>query len=101
MLEAFVVIKPGKIGVVTNTYNNPAWLKKCFWGWADQSDQNFTLLVAGDGSGDATRELIERYQRDRGLAFERFWYEDLGFRKCEILNRVIAETDQGYLEWCQ
>jgi len=27
MLEAFVVIKPGKIGVVTITYNNPAWLK--------------------------------------------------------------------------
>ena len=96
-LETFVVHKPNKIGVVITTYNNPAWLEKCFWGWSAQTKQDFTLLIADDGSTEATRELIERYQRDSGLSIEHFWQEDQGFRKCEILNKVIAETDCDYL----
>ena len=80
-LETFVVHKPNKIGVVITTYNNPAWLEKCFWGWAAQTKQDFTLLIADDGSTAATHELIERYQRDSGLSIEHFWHEDEGFRK--------------------
>lgn len=89
--------KPQNIGIVITTYNSPAWLEKCFWGWQNQSFKQFKLLIADDGSTDDTRQLIERYQAESGLTIEHYWHEDKGFRKCEILNKVISETDCDYV----
>ncbi|WP_196157729.1 glycosyltransferase family 2 protein [Reinekea sp. G2M2-21] len=90
-------MKPQKIGIVITTYNNPAWLEKCFWGWQAQTNKNFTLLIADDGSTQETKALIQRYQAQNNLTIKHYWHEDLGFRKCEILNKVIAATDCDYL----
>jgi len=92
-----VSLKPQNIGVVITTYNNPAWLEKCFWGWEAQTHSKFKLLIADDGSTDETKALIKRYQQTSSLTIEHFWHKDEGFRKCEILNKVIAETDCDYL----
>ena len=90
-------MKPQNIGIVVSTYNNPTWLEKCFWGWLAQTYKNFTLLIADDGSTEETKALIERYQTGSGLDIQHFWHEDMGFRKCTILNKVVSETDCDYL----
>lgn len=90
-------MSPERIGVVITTYNAPLWLAKVLAGYEQQSNRDFTTLIADDGSTDATHEVIDHF-RDRGrLRIEHVWQEDEGFRKCRILNRAIARTDCDYL----
>lgn len=84
-----------KVGVVVTTYNSPKWLEKVFWGYLAQTDRAFELIVADDGSGEETRQLVLRYS-DR-LDIRHVWHEDEGFRKTEILNKAIIETECDYL----
>ena len=45
--------------LIISTYNNPAWLQRCLWGYACQDRHDFEVIIADDGSGDETRALIE------------------------------------------
>jgi glycosyltransferase involved in cell wall biosynthesis len=88
---------PEHIGVVITTYNSPLWLAKVLLGYEQQSQHDFTVIIADDGSGDETRAVISRF-RERGiLRLEHVWQEDEGFRKCRILNQAIARTSCDYL----
>ena len=40
-----------KISVIFTTYNSPRWLEKVLWGFANQTDSDFEVIVADDGSG--------------------------------------------------
>ena len=86
-----------KIAVVITTYNNPAWLEKVFWGYAKQTDPNFKLIIADDGSLPATKQLIDHYKQHSVLEIEHVWHEDKGFQKTKILNDVLRTTDCEYL----
>ncbi len=86
-----------KFSVIVSTYNSPKWLEKVFWGYACQSDRNFEIVVADDGSGKETRELIERYCGIDGLDIRHAWHEDDGFRKWEIVNKAIEMAEGEYL----
>jgi len=86
-----------QIGVVITTYNSPDWLEKVFWGYAQQSDSNFELIVADDGSNDETKTLIDRYRAQFAHPILHVWHEDKGFRKTIILNKAIQETQSEYL----
>ena len=85
------------IGVVVTTYNSPAWLEKVLWGYENQTDTNFQLLIADDGSDEPTQKLIETYKKSSTLNIEHIWHKDNGFRKTIILNKVIANTSLPYL----
>ncbi|MAL99569.1 glycosyltransferase family 2 protein [Hydrocarboniclastica marina] len=88
---------PQRIGVVITTYNSPLWLSKVLTGYEAQSDKQFTVIVADDGSTRETGELIGRFQARGQLVIDHVWHEDDGFRKCTILNKAIAGTDCDYL----
>jgi glycosyltransferase involved in cell wall biosynthesis len=90
-------MKPQSVGVVVTTYNQPAWLQKVLLGYEMQSDKYFTLLIADDGSGPETRKVIESFQQKKSMNIQHIWHPDDGFRKCEILNKVIAQTSCDYL----
>ncbi|MCG8648371.1 MAG: glycosyltransferase, partial [Pirellulales bacterium] len=81
--------KPKLISVVLSTYNAPLWLEKSVWGYAEQTLQNFEIIVADDGSDCPTADAIERLRHQTGLTIKHVWHEDRGFRKCAILNRAI------------
>jgi glycosyltransferase involved in cell wall biosynthesis len=49
------------------------------------------------GSGEATREIIEKYRRNLDVPVRQVWQEDRGFRKTRILNKAIMSTDADYL----
>lgn len=86
-----------KFGVVVTTYNSPRWLEKVLWGYEHQTDPDFELIIADDGSGGDTRDLIERYASKGRLNIRHVWHEDDGFRKTVILNKAIQETACDYL----
>ena len=49
-------------------------------GFADQTDDAFELVVADDGSGAATAEVVDRWRASFGDRLSHVWQEDAGFR---------------------
>ena len=85
------------LGIVITTYNSPVWLEKVLWGYEQQNDSDFEVIIADDGSGQETADLIERFKQRGKLNILHVWHEDDGFRKTEILNKAIVKTTSDYL----
>ena len=86
-----------RVAVILATYNQPRWLEKVLWGYVVQTHRDFDVVIADDGSGPETAEVIERLRRESSLRIAHVWHEDRGFRKSEILNRAIIAADADYL----
>jgi glycosyltransferase involved in cell wall biosynthesis len=63
---------------------------------ADQSDADFEIVIADDGSGPATAKVIETWKARIGRRIEHVWHADRGFRAAEIRNRAILATRGVY-----
>jgi glycosyltransferase involved in cell wall biosynthesis len=83
--------------VIVSTYNQPEWLRKVLLGYAVQTRSDFDVIIADDGSGEPTRAVIEQARARFGHRLHHVWQEDLGFRKCEILNRAIVTAAADYI----
>ena len=88
---------PASVSVILSTYNQPRWLEKALWGYAAQRMRDFEVVVADDGSGPETADVIVRMQGHNGLRLVHVWHEDRGFRKTEILNRAVIAARGDYL----
>jgi glycosyltransferase involved in cell wall biosynthesis len=86
-----------KVSVIISTYNSPEWLKKVLWGYECQTYKNFEIIVADDGSGETTRNVIEEFKRSSTLTIVHLWQEDRGFQKSQILNKAIEASSTEYL----
>jgi glycosyltransferase involved in cell wall biosynthesis len=83
--------------VIFTTYNHPKWLEKTLWGFAMQSFRDFEIIVADDGSGQETRDVIESLKPQIDIPIQHIWQEDEGFQKCRILNKAIVASQGEYL----
>ena len=86
-----------KISVIFSTYNSPTWLQKVLWGFDCQSDDNFEIVIADDGSREETQELIEAFSASTKRPVKHVWQPDEGFQKCRILNKAIVAAKGEYL----
>jgi glycosyltransferase involved in cell wall biosynthesis len=86
-----------RVSVIIATYNAPVLLRRVLSGYAMQDCGGFDILVADDGSGPETRDVIERFARELPLPIQHIWHEDAGFRKTIILNRAIEAARGEYL----
>lgn len=86
-----------RLSVIVSTYNKPHFLERVLWGYAVQTDRDFELVVADDGSGPETADLVRRVRAESKMDIVHVWHEDRGFRKTEILNRAIVASRGDYL----
>jgi glycosyltransferase involved in cell wall biosynthesis len=84
------------ISVIVATYNRPDALDAVLRSLAAQSDRNFEIVVADDGSRAETGRLVAAWTRKTGIAIKHVWHEDNGFRLAEIRNRAIRVSAGGY-----
>jgi glycosyltransferase involved in cell wall biosynthesis len=77
------------ISILLATYNWPQALKLCLESLATQTDKNFEIIIADDGSTESTKQVIESFSRSCRTAIKHLWQEDQGFRKTKILNQAI------------
>lgn len=85
-----------RISVIFSTYEQPRWLEKVLWGFETQTFRDFEVLIADDGSGPATREVIERVRREVTYDISHVFQPHEGFGKCRILNKAIAQATGDY-----
>ena len=86
-----------KLSVIISTYNSPEWLEKVLWGYQCQSDSDFEVVIADDGSSGETRDLIAGFKASSDFVIQHVRHEDDGFRKWEIVNRAIEAASGDYL----
>jgi len=86
-----------RIALIITTYNRPDALAAVLEGCLVQTDQNFEVIVADDGSTQDTADLIATYQARAPFAIKHVWQEDAGFRAAAIRNRALAATLADYI----
>lgn len=86
-----------KASVIMSTYNAEAWLEKVLWGFSAQTEKDFEIIIADDGSGPKTAELLDKLRPLLGIPLRHVWQEDNGFQKCMILNKAIVAAETDYL----
>lgn len=86
-----------KLSIIISTYNSEKWLHNVLLGYSFQTFTDFEIIIADDGSNDATKNVLTSF-KDRFLyPIKHVWQEDIGFRKCRILNKAILESASEYL----
>jgi glycosyltransferase involved in cell wall biosynthesis len=85
------------ISVIISTYNRPDALGACLRSLGRQTAKDFEIVVADDGSGPTTRDVINAWTPKLGVPLTHVWQEDRGFRLAEIRNRAIAASAGDYL----
>ena len=85
------------ISVIVSTYNQPDWLEKVLYGFNCQTYKDFQVVIADDGSGKETIDLIKRMKQEVSYQIIHIWHEDNGFQKCEILNKAIVASTSEYI----
>lgn len=85
------------IAVIVTTYNRPDALASVLEGYLAQTDGNFEVLVADDGSTPDTAQLVRQYQSRASFPLHHVWHEDNGFRAAAIRNRALAATSADYI----
>lgn len=86
-----------RIAVIVTTYNRPDALAAMLEGFLAQTDRNFEVLVADDGSTGDTAEVIQGFQRRASFPIVHVWHEDDGFRAAAIRNRALAASSADYI----
>lgn len=85
------------ISILLATYNWPQALKLCLESLETQSDRDFEIIIADDGSTCSTKELIDTFKAKSSIPLTHLWQEDQGFRKTKILNQAIEHAKGDYL----
>ena len=86
-----------RIAVIVTTYNRPDALSAVLEGYLAQSDRNFELIVADDGSTEDTARVIRAYQERSPFAIVHVWQEDKGFRAAAARNLALSRTRADYV----
>ena len=85
------------ISVIVTTYNREDALDAVLRSLARQSDKDFEVIVADDGSAPATADLVAAWKGRLGRPLAHVWHEDRGFRAAEIRNRAILAAQGVYV----
>lgn len=86
-----------RIAVIVTTYNRPDALAAVLEGFLAQTDANFEVLVADDGSTGDTAQVVKDFQRRASFPVVHVWQEDDGFRAAAIRNRALAASGADYI----
>jgi glycosyltransferase involved in cell wall biosynthesis len=84
------------ISVIVTTYNREDALEAVLRSLARQTEKQFEVVVADDGSRRATAAAIAAWTSRIGAPLKHVWHEDRGFRPAEIRNRAIRACDGAY-----
>ncbi len=84
------------ISVIATTFERPDALDAVLRSLSRQTDRDFEVIVANDGSGLETATLIEQWKSRLGVPLAHVWQEHRGFRAAEMRNRAIRISRGTY-----
>ena len=104
IMEKFPVIRQSltgsvapSISLIVTTYNNPPFLEMVLKSILKQRVCPKEVVIADDGSGVETKELIDRYRQLFPVPLIHSWIPDQGFRLSMSRNKAIAKATGDYI----
>ena len=88
---------PVSISLIVNTFDQPQALAKAFAGIQRQTQLPAEILIADDGSGEPTRQLVKNFSGSLSVPVKHIWHTHDGFRKTMILNKAVLAAAGDYL----
>lgn len=84
-----------KISLIISTYNWPQALNLCLASIRKQTRLPDEVIIADDGSKEATCELIARETETFPCPLHHAWIADMGFRLAQLRNNAVREYCTG------
>lgn len=85
------------VSIVVTTYNWPAALAMVLKSLTRQNVRNFEVVIADDGSGPETSQLISDIASSLNYPLHHVWQEDKGFRAALCRNKAVLKSTGEYL----
>lgn len=85
------------VSVVITTYNRSDALVRVLEGLLLQTDKNFEVIVADDGSTIAHQHTLAQCRAAQALRVVHVWHPDVGFTASRIRNRGVAAASGKYI----
>jgi glycosyltransferase involved in cell wall biosynthesis len=86
-----------RIALIVTTYERPDALAAVLRSIASQRRAPDELIVADDGSGQATRTVVEQHAQHSAVPVRHVWQEHTGFRLTRLRNLAINASTADYL----
>jgi len=86
-----------KVSVVISFYNKIDYLRLVFAGFEAQTEKDFEVIIADDGSRSEIVSQIKEMSKNLPFNVNHIWQEDKGFRKNRILNKAVAAARTDYV----
>jgi glycosyltransferase involved in cell wall biosynthesis len=86
-----------QVSLFLTTYNWPEALSLCLQSIAQQTILPNEVIIADDGSGIETKELIDSFKKDFPCSLFHVWQEDKGYQINAIRNKAIAKASFPYV----
>jgi glycosyltransferase involved in cell wall biosynthesis len=86
-----------RLSLIVTTYQRPDALQAVLATALAQSEAPFEILVADDGSTDATAEVVRAAAARSAVPLRHLWHAHEGFRLTHTRNRAIAAAQGDYL----
>jgi glycosyltransferase involved in cell wall biosynthesis len=84
------------ISVIVTTWDREDALDAVLRSLGIQTDRDFEVIIADDGSGEATARLVADWMPRLGVPLRHVWQQHRGFRAAEIRNRAILTSRGAY-----
>jgi glycosyltransferase involved in cell wall biosynthesis len=86
-----------RVGLIINTFEQPEYLRRVLQAVSSQTLPADEVLLADDGSGEATRRAFSTWQNERARPAQHVWQKHEGFRRARILNEAIVRAQSDIL----
>jgi glycosyltransferase involved in cell wall biosynthesis len=87
------------ISLIVAVYNRADALDAVLRSLARQTDKNFEIIIADDGSGPEVRAVIDAWWPKLGVPIRHVWHEDRGYTLPEIRNKAMLVARGSYIIW--
>ena len=89
--------KPPGLSLVITTYNRSDALLAVLRGLAAQTDRDFEVVVADDGSRPEHVQAVLQSAEAKQLKLIHVWHPDVGFTASKVRNRGVAAASGAYI----
>ncbi|MGE0637981.1 MAG: glycosyltransferase [Bacteroidia bacterium] len=86
-----------RASLIISFYNKTEWLKLLLAALERQTEKQFEVIIADDGSSSPIVEEIKKIQTSSPLNIQHLWHADNGFMKTVMLNKAILASRSPYL----
>ena len=88
---------PLSVSLVLTTYNWPEALRLTLQSVLNQSRHPDEVIVADDGSGPKTAQVVKEILKPSHLRWRHVWHQDLSVRQSRIKNLAVKNSFTSYL----